>query len=70
MNKPIRGSCLCGGVPSARDQRRFLEARIAAQRIPVRKQRREADSLTSRAQKLAPESDEVKRLRTEVVKLL
>jgi hypothetical protein len=30
----------------------------------------EADFLTSRAQKLAPESDEVNRLRAEVVKLL
>jgi hypothetical protein len=32
--------------------------------------RGEADSLTRRAQKLAPDSDEVRRLRDEVVKLL
>jgi hypothetical protein len=36
----------------------------------TRRARGEADFLTSRAQKLAPESDEVKRLRAEVVKLL
>jgi roadblock/LC7 domain-containing protein len=36
----------------------------------ARRARGEADFLTSRAQKLAPQSDEVKRLREEVVKLL
>ena len=32
--------------------------------------RREADFLTSRALKLAPDNDEVKKLRDEVIKLL
>jgi hypothetical protein len=36
----------------------------------ARRDRGEADFLTSRAQKLAPENDEVKKLRDEVVKLL
>jgi len=36
----------------------------------ARRARGEADLLTSRAQKLAPNSDEVKKLRDEVVKLL
>ena len=36
----------------------------------VRRARGEADFLTRRAQKLAPDNDEVKRLRDEVVKLL
>ena len=36
----------------------------------ARRARGEADFLTSRAQKLAPDNDEVKRLRDEVVKLL
>jgi hypothetical protein len=36
----------------------------------TRRARGEANFLTSRAQKLAPENDEVKRLRAEVVKLL
>jgi hypothetical protein len=36
----------------------------------ARRARGEADFLTRRAQKLAPESDEVKSLRDEVVKLL
>jgi hypothetical protein len=36
----------------------------------ARRARGEADFLTSRAQKLAPDSEEVKKLRDEVVKLL
>jgi len=36
----------------------------------ARRARGEADFLTSRAQKLAPDNEEVKRLREEVVKLL
>jgi hypothetical protein len=36
----------------------------------ARRARGEADFLTSRALKLAPDSDEVKKLRDEVVKLL
>jgi hypothetical protein len=36
----------------------------------ARRARSEADFLTSRAVKLAPDSDEVKKLRDEVVKLL
>jgi hypothetical protein len=36
----------------------------------ARRARGEADFLTSRAQKLAPDSDEVKKLREEVVNLL
>ena len=36
----------------------------------ARRARGEADFLTSRAQKLAPDNDEVKKLRDEVVKLL
>jgi hypothetical protein len=36
----------------------------------ARRARGEADFLTSRARKLAPDSDEVKKLRDEVVKLL
>ena len=36
----------------------------------ARRARGEADFLTSRALKLAPDSDEVKRLRDDVVKLL
>ncbi len=36
----------------------------------VRRDRGEADFLTRRAVKLAPDSDEVKKLRDEVVKLL
>jgi hypothetical protein len=36
----------------------------------ARRARGEADFLTSRAQRLAPDSDEVKRLRAEVVELL
>jgi hypothetical protein len=39
-------------------------------RDEARRTRGEADFLTSRAQKLAPDSDEVKKLRDEVVKLL
>ena len=38
--------------------------------MPARRARGEADFLTSRALKLAPHSDEVKRLRDKVVKLL
>jgi len=41
-----------------------------ADRDEARRARGEADFLTSRAQKLAPENDEVKKLRDEVVKLL
>jgi len=36
----------------------------------ARRDRREADFLTSRALKLAPDNDEIKKLRDEVVKLL
>jgi hypothetical protein len=36
----------------------------------ARRAQGEADFLTSRAQKLAPDNDEVKKLRNEVIKLL
>jgi hypothetical protein len=41
-----------------------------ARRDEARRARGEADFLTSRAVKLAPDSDEVKKLRDEVIKLL
>ena len=36
----------------------------------ARRAREEADLLTSRAEQLAPDNDEVKKLRDEVIKLL
>jgi hypothetical protein len=52
--------------------RRFVDQALEQGSNPdeARRARGEADLLTSRAQKLAPNSDEVKKLRDEVVKLL
>jgi hypothetical protein len=52
--------------------RRLADNALKQDRDPdeARRARGEADFLTSRAQKLAPDSEEVKRLRDEVVKLL
>jgi len=50
--------------------RRLADRAVKQDPDEARLARGEADFLTSRAQKLAPDNDEVKKLRDEVVKLL